>query len=212
MGRVTVMGCPGGGSWEIVGSRGFSSGTVSSVCLAAGGKGAEEGSGRLAVAFQDGGYSWGATVMEFNSKWAPVGAPGISAGKAYSIQICWEEDVLYVAFQDQAEGGKATVKRFTGGRWETVGRAGFTGGAAGRISLQVSDGMPYIAFKDGSCQDKVTVMRFAGNDWETVGVPGFSAWEVEDVCLQFYRGEPAVACREKATAGKVAVFKYGREW
>ncbi|HHX87322.1 MAG TPA: hypothetical protein GX693_03970, partial [Firmicutes bacterium] len=191
-GGVSVIGCTGG-SWEIIGSRGFSAGPVGSVCLAAGGGGALEGAG-LAVAFQDGSCDWGATAMMFNREWGGAGSPGISAGEAYSINICWEKDLLYIAYQECLSAGRrATVKRFIDGCWETVGQEGFTSGEAGRIAFQVSGGIPYIAFKDGSCQNKVTVMRFTGDQWETVGAPGFSAGEPDDIFLQVYRGEPVVA-------------------
>ncbi|RIE05348.1 hypothetical protein [Cohnella faecalis] len=83
---------------------------------------------------------------------------------------------LYVAYQDNENQDKATVKTFDGTSWQTVGSAGLSAGAiqtAMALSFDSND-RPYVAYSDSTKGNKVTVKRFDGTAWQLVGSEGFS--------------------------------------
>jgi hypothetical protein len=47
--------------------------------------------------------------------WVNVGAAGFSSGQASSISLAFDHGMPYVAFRDEANNGKVSVMKFTGG-------------------------------------------------------------------------------------------------
>ncbi|OZI08996.1 hypothetical protein BWI93_06230 [Siphonobacter sp. BAB-5385] len=135
-----------------------------------------------------------------------VGPPGFSAGDARftSLKIA-PDGTPFLAYQDVANGYRATVQRFDGTAWQVVGTPGFSTAEASYTSLAIApDGTPYIAYRDQSTINRITVQRFNGSTWEPVGQAGFSVQAVEYTSLAFapdgtpyviYRGDSRDATR-----------------
>ena len=95
--------------------------------------------------------------------WSYVGSAGFSAGEAYYTSLALaSSNVPYVAYQDAANGLKATVMKYdSGSGWVPVGSAGFSADAALYTSLALdSNNVPYVAYVDGANSNKATVMKF----------------------------------------------------
>lgn len=154
--KATVMKYDGG-SWNYVGNPGFSANPVSitynSLVI--------DALGTPYVAYQDENK---ATVMKFNAgSWSYVGdGTGFSAGEIKFPSLALDNnDKLYIAYSDLANGEKATVMKFNGTAsvWETVGSIGFSADKATRMSLEINgNNTPYLAFIDHNTQ--VTVMKY----------------------------------------------------
>jgi hypothetical protein len=151
-----------GGTWQTVGSPGFSANWVSYVSLAL------DANNVPYVAYHDGGNGGKATVMRYTgvgaTGWEPVGSAGFSAGDASYISLALDSsNIPYVSYQDSDNGGKATVKRYNSGSgaWETVGVAGFSAGYANYTSLALDgNNRPFVAYLDYGNSNKATVLRY----------------------------------------------------
>lgn len=107
-------------------------------------------------------------VMRFNGTvWEQVGAAGFFAGMASYISLALVQGsggAVYplVAYRDEANGGRASVRYFDGTNWVQLGTAGFSAGAALDVSLAFgSTGfVPYVAYNDQANGGKASVMRY----------------------------------------------------
>jgi hypothetical protein len=154
--KVTVMRF-NGAIWEVVGSAGFSAGSVVYLQLVL------NSSDTPYVAYQDGGNGFKATVMRFNgSDWEALGGAGFSTGGAtYTSLAIDNNDIPYVAYRDGGNGSRATVMRFDGTSWNAVGSPGFSAGGAEYISLALdSYGMPHLAYQDLANDNRATVAEY----------------------------------------------------
>ncbi|WP_169458036.1 hypothetical protein [Ottowia thiooxydans] len=198
-------------SWEVVGAKGFSEGPASFTSLALG------LDGRPYVAYMDGARGDKATVMRLNvagTAWETVGGAGFSEGGVYDISLAFAPDGQpYVAYQDGAHRGKASVMRLNsaGTAWETIGGSGFSEGTVSDTSLAFGpDGRPYVAFMDYGIRGRARVMRLNGaaTEWESVGGAGFSANVAVFTSLAFSpEGKPYVAYADTAHGGKASVMR-----
>ncbi len=122
----------------------------------------------------------------------------------------------YVAYQDVANGSKATVMKFDGSAWVNVGQAGFSDGPVGFTSLAFDGTTPYITFNDYAYNGKACVMTFNGTTWAHVGSTGvsaFSAGEAEFTSIAMNNGTPYVAYKDTGMVGLANVMKYnGNYW
>jgi len=210
--KATVMKYTGNGTtgWEAVGTAGFSAGTADCTSLAF-------DNGIPYVAYRDGANINKATVMKYTGNgatgWEAVGTAGFSAGQTYYTSLVFDNGIPYVAYRDGANGGKATVMKYTGNGatgWEAVGTAGFSAGTADCTSLAFNNGIPYVAYRDGVNGWKATVMKYTGNGatgWEAVGTAGFSASDANSTSLAFDNGIPYVVYTDGGSR-TATVMKY----
>ncbi|WP_028606033.1 choice-of-anchor U domain-containing protein [Ottowia thiooxydans] len=200
-----------GTAWEAVGGAGFSAGAANQTSLTFG------PDGKPYVAHTDGANGLKASVMRLNSlgtAWEAVGGAGFSADWALYISLSFGPDGKpYVAYQDRANGYKASVMRLNsaGTAWEGVGGVGFSAGVALYTSLSFGpDGKPYVAYRDSANGNKASVMRLnsVGTAWEAVGGAGFSAGGAEYTSLSFGPdGKPYVAYRDSTNGDKTSVMR-----
>ena len=162
------------GSWQIVGSAGFSSTEIESAQIAI----APDGTSFVVYQTQNGGEPsrFDATVMKFSSGvWSEVGtlnAQQVSstfvADYYPSIAIAVAPDnTPFVAYGDYTLAVAGTVKKYDGANWVTVGAAGFTGSSqamALSLAIDQNDGTPYVLFRDdqATTQYAATVMKYDG--------------------------------------------------
>lgn len=148
--------------------------------------------------------------------WEAVGPAGFSVSEANFTSLAVDSsNTRYVAFQDFANGNKATVMRFNGTSWETVGAAGFSVDSAFDISLALdSNGLPHVVYRDVGNANGATVMRFNGTSWEVVGAASFSAGFASNMVITFDANDtPYVAYRDGTNSNRVTVMKYnGTSW
>jgi surface protein len=199
------------GSWEQVGSAGFSSEEAYSPDIAM------DSSATPYVVYKDFASSQKATVMKFNGTlWEVVGTAGFSAGSVYSTSIAFDSnDTPYVVYSDVANSNKATVMKFNNTSWEVVGTAGFSLGRAGNIDIAIdSSDTPYVVYQDEGNSNKATVMKLNGNSWEVVGTAGFSAGLVSYFSIVFDSSDnPYVAYADGGDSDKATVVKLnGNSW
>ncbi len=141
-----------------------------------------------------------------------IGTAGFSPNPVFMTSMAVSKTgVPYVAYRDDANGGRATVMRFNGTAWELVGTGGFSAGLVEYITLRINDaGIPYVAFQDKANGDKITVMRFILDSWGYVGIAGFSlgATSYNSFVLSS-TGIPYVAFWDGSQSGKMTVMRSG---
>jgi hypothetical protein len=181
--------------WSLVGSAGFSPGTIGAPSLLVDGD-------ALYAAFGvvDANNLASIHVMKYElggeGDWTPAGDP-IAVGYI-NKELLSDQDsypfllkhngAVYIAYRDGTVVGKMTVKRLNaGGHWETVGDAGFSEGDIYDPSLAVLDGTLYAGFTDYTYNARygATVMKFntVSGSWEPVGRRGFTSDNVFDTTL-----------------------------
>jgi hypothetical protein len=202
------------GTWQPVGTAGFSAGQAINLSLAL------DSNNTPYVAYSDDANGDKATVMELNgSAWANVGAAGFSAGKAYDPRLALSSNnTPYVAYVDNAHGNKATVMKFNGAAWVSVGSIAFSASPAYSLCLALdSSNTPYVAYRDSNNSFKATVMKYTGagsTGWVSVGPAGFAPGEFLDLSLAVDNNNtPYLAYVDGGNASKATVMKYnGITW
>ncbi len=174
----------------------------------------KEGSHILYVQERDTAGNWSATSSRvlILSLRQIVGTAGFSPNPVFFTSMAVSKTgVPYVAYRDDANGGKATVMRFNGTAWEMVGTGGFSAGVAEYITLRISDdGVPYVAFQDKANGDKVSVMRFILDSWGYIGNAGFSPGATAyNTFVLSSTGVPYVAFYDGSQSGKMTVMRFG---
>ncbi len=199
------------GQWAVVGSAGFSTGSVTYTSMVIG------ANDTPFVGYIDNGNSNKATVMKYNgSSWVAAGTAGFSsAGVNYISMAKDASNNLYIAFQDSNASNKATVMKYSGSTWTVVGSAGFSAGVATSIDIAIDGtGAPYVTYSDDANSDKATVMKYNGVSWSVLGSAGFSSSWVEYNTIAIGKNDtPYVAFRDGANSNKATIMKYdGSSW
>jgi hypothetical protein len=152
--------------------------------------------------------------------WTPLGSRGFSAGEVEYTSLALDTGgTPYIAFQDVANGYKATVMKYSSGSWVNVGSPGFSIGGVDNTSIAISNsGTPYVAFWDDAAtvNGAATVMKFNGAGWEYVGIEGFSAFQAANLSIAIDAGgTPYVVYSDDSgfLFSKATVKKYdGSTW
>jgi hypothetical protein len=140
---------------------------------------------------------------------------GISTGVASHVSLRRDSnDVMQVAYSNEADGGKATLLRWDGSNWSTVGNPAFTPGVATNLSLSFSATATYVAFRDSANQNKASVMRWDGTSWGPVGSYGLSQGEVRFPSMVVSpAGAPTIAFQDVAQGQRLSVARWnGSAW
>jgi Secretion system C-terminal sorting domain len=201
-GKATVMKYSGG-SWQVVGSAGFSVGSVTGLTL-------ELRGSTPVVAFADAGNSGKATAMKLNGSntWVNVGSAGFSAGAAYNTTVAIDSiGYVYVAYTDAANNNKATVMNYNGSSWVALGSAGFTAAAASYPAMIIKHNVPYIIYSDASAGGNLTVMGYNGGSWAAEGNAGFGGNAGSTCIAADNTGTLYAAGSLASSGGDVVAFK-----
>jgi alpha-tubulin suppressor-like RCC1 family protein len=158
------------------GDAGFSEGTISFANITL------SPNGEPYVVYADNAFGNAIVVKKYDSNianWATIGSEAFSTGEVAYTKIMFDKNgTLYVAYQDIANDGKATVMKYDAfaNKWEAVGSAGFTDGSASYIDLKIDfENNLHIAFSDGGQSGRASAMKFDGSAWNYSGSAGFSS-------------------------------------
>lgn len=154
------------GTWTVVGTRGFSSGTASSPSITF------DSLGTPFVSYIDLGVSKLVVQTWNGSTWNTIGsASGISAGGTISPMIAVDSTgAPYVTYQDTANSNRATVLKWNGASWTALGGAGFTAAAihSPTLAIDSTDSLWFSSVESGF----VTLRNWNGASWVSIGVAG----------------------------------------
>ncbi|PIN76920.1 hypothetical protein COV17_00385 [Candidatus Woesearchaeota archaeon CG10_big_fil_rev_8_21_14_0_10_36_11] len=166
--------------WEFVGERSFTTEIVYDTQVAVNNNG---------IIY----YTDRTSLWKYEDNWQQVGRFN---GVRTSMLV--DDDIVYVAFEDNEQNNKATVMKYQNGVFEALGKAGFSETAIDFPSIFMYQHVPYIAFKEfGEYeQGKATVMRFVNGNWKTVGTRGFSPDIVNHVSLAIDNNKVYVAFKD----------------
>lgn len=158
-------------------------------------------------------YVFSETVRKLtNGQWKDLGTRyGFAAGSTANIAAATDGNgIPYMAFQDLANNGKATVMKYENGSWMNTGSAGFSADSAWYTSLAIkNNGVPFVVYKDKGFNGRATVKKFSNYSWRTVGQPGFSAGEVAYTSIAINNNAiPYVVYRDEGHGGKATVKKF----
>ena len=174
-----------GAMWVLVGDNNMSTNSASDIAMTI------DNDDNLFVVYGDYRSASKLTVGVFLKNatyWETVGASGFSdAGinTARSISISTDKSgVPYVAYLDQAQSNKATVKKYDviHNSWDTVEIEGFSATLASNITVALdSHDTPYVSYEDNN--SKAIVMKFDGTAWNLVDISASPslAWDVSMV-------------------------------
>ncbi|EKQ53620.1 MULTISPECIES: Ig-like domain-containing protein [unclassified Clostridium] len=113
------------------------------------------------------------TAHASTQTWKEVGNAEVSADQAWCTSIAKDRNgTLYVAYGDNAYGGKLTVKKYDGGNWVTVGSAGVSAFGLSSASIAIdSKGAIYVACVEqySNISTPLVVMKYTDSTgWESV--------------------------------------------
>ncbi len=198
------------GSWETVGTAGFSANGIAYISLDM------DSNGRPYVAFNEPHNGTKMSVMRYTgSAWELVGTASFSAGFTYYPSLVLDSgDMPYLAYRDESLSGKVVAMRYTGNGatgWESVGAAGFSDGQVGHVKMQLDGSdVPYVGYTDYGGGSTATVMRYTGvgaTGWETVGSRSFSPGSTTYFTMDLDQsGRPYVGFAD--TDEKATVMRY----
>lgn len=196
-------------TWEVVGSAGFSTDSITATSIAG------DGSGNVYVAYNDTTDN-GVVQMFDGSSWTSLGSFADSDNNVYFISLYIFDGTPYVSYTDgyQYPDRKASARMYNGSNWEDVsGYSRFSDGATNHTSIFVYDNggtvETYVAYQDFASDNKTTVMKGSNNTWEAVGSKGFSAGGAGYQSLYLYQGTPYVAFSDEGVgSGKGILKKY----
>jgi hypothetical protein len=198
-----LSGCGGGGdgsdipdpdsSWKQVGSNGFNASQVSYMAMVCYQQ-------EPYVACSDGTGS--VLVSRFNrlaGEWEPFGT-GFQAETA-GVAIAVSNGIPFVAYSDNNNSGKLTVKSWNNTDWVNVGTPGFSDGSADYLCIACDNtGSPYVAYKNGqntvSNTNRAIVKKFNGSSWENVGGSAVSANTADYISFVVDNNIPYIAFQD----------------
>ncbi|MBY0013676.1 S-layer homology domain-containing protein [Paenibacillus typhae] len=158
-GKASVM-IFNGTNWYYIGGEGHTAGTADSLSLAY-----DSSSDTLYLAYADGTAGNAITVEALDlqtTAWSTVGTAGFTPGAASSISLAVDSwgSKPYVAFADEAHGGKVSAMTFNGTSWELLGTAGFSAEAVQQVNLTVNYGSLLLTAEAGSAPHAVSTWEW----------------------------------------------------
>ncbi|HRQ43077.1 MAG TPA: hypothetical protein PLB12_01855, partial [Candidatus Goldiibacteriota bacterium] len=203
--KVSVMKYESG-SWQYVGTQGFSTGAAS---LHHGALAINSSTGSPYIVYSDSSLSNKAVVMTYTGvSWTAVGSSsGISDGQAVFPTIFIDNNTPYISFKDVFNSNKVTVMKYISGSWQVVGSKGFSPGVPYQITdLFVYSGIPYVSYFDDTTSE-VVVLNFVAGSWQVVGIP-FAGNKSNYPPLYINNGIPYIAFIEPNSPYNVFLMKY----
>jgi hypothetical protein len=179
--------------------------------------------GTVYVGFIDNGVSSGSVTVKTytgGTGWATVGPNAtVSGGNCtYASMALDVHDTVYVAYQDGANSGKVTVKKFDGNNWITIGSPFLSqaNGSAYDICLAFDhNNVPYVAYWNPyPAGPKASVQKFDGSNWVNVGLPSFTTGITQFTTIAFDGSNtPYITFQDAMQGQKATVMKYnGSTW
>ena len=214
-----VIGAAAPGTWEVVGSAGFSG--ADARYLEAG---IDKATGTIYVAFQE-GLVGSVSVMKFeefgNQTWEYVGASQITGNTATHVALYVDNGTPLISFSDDTPGvdGGLSVMEFDGADWNYVDSpGGISTYAVTFSSLLVDAGTIYVAYREGFTTlglSNVEVSYFNGSSWQIYAgdptvVAGSGAEDFID--LERYNGTTFVSYTENASGALSVISTTGSGW
>lgn len=196
------------GSWSAVGTNDISAAGVQYPAFAGDSK------DELYVAFADASQGNRILAKRFNKKtseWETFGKGTFSLQAAAHISLAVSaNDQPYVAFRDQWNANKITVRRYNPAisNWEIVGTDGFSDGAVeySGIALDKSN-VPYATYVDVSLGNKIVVKALVNDNWETLDPASLTTGSYSSIVVDS-NNVVYVAYRDDAQGGKATVKYY----
>ena len=187
------------------------------------------GDGSVYFAGIDMGQSGGSvTVRKFagGTTWDNVGPNQYisSGGASFTSMTKDNNDTLYIAYRDMAEGGMVRVKKFNGNDWVNVGAPilSISGpGASPSMDIHIAfnnNNQAYVAYSHGfQGPPRSSVHKFENNVWEIVGTPHFSTGQYETSLFNKLAfdatGNPYLSYQHGGLGNKASVMKFdGTTW
>ena len=160
----SVYGSLTGGTWQTVGTAGFTQSIDNKMTL----KVDDSGVSYLSYLTLENGARI-AKVMKYNgSSWIALPQTGTPYRK---VSLALDTaGIPYIGFSDSTQQGKPTVKKYNGSTWETVGPAGIGPDSVDMVNIGF-DNFNKLYIQTESWMDEPTVYNFNtnNNDWEEVG-------------------------------------------
>ncbi|THB65857.1 MAG: hypothetical protein D6B26_03370, partial [Spirochaetaceae bacterium] len=193
-------------SWQALGQPRFST-PASWVSLV-------EYQGNPVVVYHDTEVNGRFSVMQYlDGAWQMIGDQGINEFTAFNVRAFAYDDLLYVAYTEDARGYRASVQVWDGQAWRYLGESAFTDSSANYLQFMRLSGREYVAFRDGSNGDRCSVMFFDGARWQYLGDHGFSESEVDFVGLTYLEDQPVVVFSDAKSLGKLTAMRWsGSKW
>lgn len=144
------------------------------------------------------------------AQWSIVGSAGITGAVANHTQMVIDNNnVPYIAFADNANGDKLSVKKWTGSSWSSIGTA-ISSSSIQYYSIAVdpNNNYLYVAYKDWSVSGKLTVKKYNGSSWSTLGNAGFTSSSVDYISTVVYSGMVLVVYKDNSKSGKATCVYY----
>lgn len=195
------------GKWDFVGDRLFANGGTNEFAFEINNKNIPY------ILFADHDNDKKASVMRcIDEQWSIVGTSGFSEGGFAWPSIKPTETGVYVAFNDNTEGGRISVYQNDtyGTEWKLVGEKGFSIGWSNFSSMTIGkDAKPIVAYRNELNDWKAEAMKFNGTSWDTLGNRGFSAAAAHYIAALTDNGYiPHVAYTEWDAVRLPVVMKY----
>lgn len=161
---LSVYGSLGGGSWQTLGTAGFTESIDNKLILKADDSGVIYLSYRTTV-----NSSRMAKVMKYNgSSWVSLPQAGTPYGK---VSLALDTaGIPYIGFSDSTQQGKPTVKKYNGTSWEVVGSAGIGQDSVDMVNIGF-DNFNKLYIQTESWLNEPMVFKFNANsnNWEELG-------------------------------------------
>lgn len=142
-------------------------------------------------------------VKKFDGvNWVDVGVSGFPSYEdvgSYNNQrplIFDGNNTPYIAYCDNANSQKLSVRKFNGTNWEIVGSLGFTTDPISYPSISIdNNNVPYVAFKNAYYNNhKANAVKFNGSSWVPVGNINFSEGVASYTTMAFDNNNTPFVC------------------